>query len=433
LRRRLLVIAAVVAALVAIAALASLGEPGRDGEERSAKPSRVDLERVRAVAERVERLRKLRFRRLPRVEVVSEAQARRYALAQLERTYPRPRLRADDEVLKLLGLLDADDDIQEIVGELFGQEVAGFYDPRAERLALLRGQSESEIGEFLLAHELTHALEDQHYRFAEGERTSLSDDRLIAETALHEGTATLVMADYAAKHLGLSGGRKRILEALRQLAAERGTRLPPYVEAALVFPYVQGSEFVSALTRNRGWSPANRALGLRPPVSSEQILHPGKYARGERPDAPRLALRRLLRPPWRRVAASSVGEFDTARILRVGVPGRVAGPAAAGWGGSRYELWRSRPFGSGCPAPCRRRDALVIAWRWDAPADAGDFEAAARRYLARGLSAREAGRAWRLRGGSAALARRGGLVVLSFAPAPGLARRLAAGGARGRR
>jgi hypothetical protein len=114
------------------------GDGGGGGGERAVREPPAAP--VATIARRVETLRGLRFRRLPEPVTVTAAQARREGLADLDRTYPPARRRADEEVLKLLGLLEPDDDLRAVFGAVLSEQVAGYYDPRSGRLRVVGGR-----------------------------------------------------------------------------------------------------------------------------------------------------------------------------------------------------------------------------------------------------------------------------------------------------
>ncbi len=250
------------------------------------------------------------------------------------------------------------------------------------------------------------------------------EDAVTAYTALIEGTATAVMTEYARRHLTRAASLGELASSLTGAAG--GADLPPYIEASLTFPYVKGSQFISKLYDIGGWTLVNAAF-KRPPVSTEQVLHPERYLRVEQPDRLTLRTDSLLGPEWRRLAGGELGELDTSQLLdRGGVDD--ADEAAEGWGGGRYELWRTGPLRDrACPAPCRRRDALVVAWSWDTDRDARQFKPALRRYVTRALRARSQapGRLTFPGGGAAAVIERVRQTTLAFAPTPRLAALLA--------
>jgi hypothetical protein len=394
-------------ALVLLVLLLGAGfafDGGDDGSGPKPRPPAAaeNTAPVATIAARVERIRGLRFRRPPRPVEVSPAQAQRDGLEDLDRSYPAAERHADEEVLKLLGLLQPSIDLRRVSATVFGQGVAGYYDPRTKRLRIVTGAQTANrfLEEITLAHELTHALEDQRFGL-HLEDTSGSDDASLARLALVEGSATSVMFTYAERHFTSDQTLGGLFASLGQDTGD----LPPFVEAQLLFPYLAGQRFVGELYRTgaNSWSVLNTADRFRPPASTEQVLHPDKYLTVEQPDRVRTDARRALGEGWRRLAAGTWGEWATGELL--GNPG-----PAEGWGGDHYELWQ-RPGGA-CPTPCRQRDALVMRWRWDTRRDAREFDAALREWLAQRP------------GPSAALAR-GRDVTLALAPDAGLARRLA--------
>ncbi len=264
--------------------------------------------------------------------------------------------------------------------------------------------------EMTVAHELTHALEDQRFGF-ELDRLAAGDDAALAYTALVEGTATAMMYRYVERRFGA----EETFGGLAASAFQPTGDLPPFLMAQLLFPYTAGEAFVSRLLElGRGdWTVANAALRVRPPVSTEQVMHPQAYLEGDEPE--RVALRgpvAELGEGWRPLRSATLGEWLTARMLaRAG--GTSSGEAAAGWGGDRSVL-------------LRRGDerALVARWTWDTPADADQFAAALRAWGDEGLpdSAPAGPGAWRTPSGAAALHRAGRTVTLVLAPDVELAR-----------
>jgi hypothetical protein len=395
-------------ALVLLVLLLGAGFAFDGGDEASGgkphPPAAEHAAPVATIAARVERIRGLRFRRSPRPVEVSPAQAQRDGLEDLDRSYPAARRHADEEVLKLVGLLQPSIDLRHVSATVFGQGVAGYYDPRTKRLRIVRGAQTTNrfLEEITLAHELTHALEDQRFGL-DLEATSGSDDAALARLALVEGSATAVMFTYAERHFTSDQTLGGLFASLGQDTGD----LPPFVEAQLLFPYLAGQRFVQELYRtgDNGWSVLNTADHFRPPASTEQVLHPQKYLTVEQPDRVRVDARRVLGKGWRRRAAGTWGEWATGELI--GNPG-----PAEGWGGDRYELWQQP--GGACPAPCRQRDALVMRWRWDTRRDAHEFATALREWLAK-------------QPGPSAATTRGRDVTLALAPDAALARRLARG------
>ena len=363
-------IAAVMVVLVAVLAAIGLLTGSDSSTPPAGQQAVAAAPSIATIAHRVERVRDLRFERLSPVRRVTRARARADALRQLDRQVPERDVAGEEELLKLLGLIPADVGLRKLLGKAFGSEVGGYYDPGTGRLSVVGG-SGGLIREITLAHELTHALEDQHFDLETPPGTGFNRDRSIADTTVHEGTATLAMVDYEiVKQTGgtqvSEGLRQRVLSALDDAAVPSSTGLPRYLRESLVFPYPAGARLVDRVQRSGGWKAVNRLFGPDAPVSSEQVLHPAKLRSHEPPIPVRLGGPGSF-------ARGDFGEFDTEQLLREANGEDRAARAAAGWGGGGFALWR-RPGG---------RYGLSTRWVWDSARDAREFEAAARRVARR--------------------------------------------------
>jgi hypothetical protein len=254
------------------------------------------------------------------------------------------------------------------------------------------------LTEMTLAHELTHALEDQRFGLEEPEG---SDDRALARTAMIEGTATALMYAYVQRYFT----SEETLGGLLGAAFADTGGLPPFLEAQVVFPYVGGNAFVDELLRRADgrWNLVNLAYEAHPPTSTEQVLHPGAYFDADRPERVTLRAGAVLGKGWTRATAGTWGELQTRELLATGVGG--AAGAAAGWGGDHYELWQS-DAGLG--------DVLVMRWRWDTARDEREFAGKLREWVRDKLG-----------GQATAVVERRGAVTLAIAPDARLAGRLA--------
>jgi hypothetical protein len=394
-------------------------------EERSAvrHTRTIDVNRIKR---RVERIRGLRFRRPLKVSFLSPERAQRIFRSRMRSEYSDARRRVDEEVLKLLGLIEPSVDLQGVLAAVADEEVLGFYDDRTKQLVVIRKPTDSEgLLEIVLAHELVHALEDQHFDFR-GE-AGFTDDESSAASALIEGTATALMTDYATRYLKPAD----LLGVLESVSGTE-TKLPKFIERSLLFPYIEGEKFVTTFREGGNWRAIDKVYELRQPSSTEQILHPEKYAIDERPSKVRVDdVSRRLGDGWARLDTTGVGEFDLRLLFRQ--VGRLKGAAsAAGWGGGRLELWRRRTSGAPkCPAPCLKRDVGVMRLAWDSDADRQEGDAALQRVFERGLrgkrlAAKEGVGLWSSRGGAIGMLSNGRTSTVVFAPTVKLAARLLA-------
>jgi hypothetical protein len=367
----------------------------------------------------------LRFKRLPKPLIVTAARTRADALRELDRHSSAVERRTAAQVLELLGLLKPGIDLRAIEGDVAGEQVAGYYDTRRKRLAIVAGSAAADdvASEITLAHELDHALDDQRIGIHDVTSTG-ADDAATAYDALVEGLATAVMDEYARRFID-PGAALRSAFAAAGPSAAATKKIPPYLLSSILFSYLSGEKFVNRLRSvAHGWKLVNYALRARPPRSTEQVIHPEKYLVDERAvPVAASGLRAFLPRGWKPLARGTVGEFDTDQLLKLGSVDGVAGDAAAGWGGGSYVLWGARG------ATGRKHSVLVLTWAWDTPLDALQFGRALPAYLTKGLHARGLGGGiWSVGDGFAATRAVGPLrTVLAFAPSAALARRLTVG------
>jgi len=379
----------------------------------------LGVERTPVVARRIEEIRTLEFDEVPEPQISDVARLRRIAERELSKPKVQDDLEAADAELKLLGLLEPTDSLAEVSTDVTAS-AAAYYDPRRAGNLYLVGDSVPAgpaLTEFVLAHELNHALEDQVYTLPRSD--GLSDDRVLAESALVEGSATALMTEYAQQHLD------QLDLVAESSALDSGSGdLPRFAEAEAMFTYLGGQRFVDELMRiGGGWKLVDFAYERRLPATTEQILHPEKYLEDEGalpispPPAPG--------PGWRPVDSGTLGEFATREILREDATDIGADAAAAGWGGDSYRLFVSGAD-TECVEACRQSHSLGIAWRGDDASEAAELADALGEYVTRALAGEpgSAG-AWQLDGGWAAVSERGDRVGLGLAPTEELARRVA--------
>jgi hypothetical protein len=372
-----------------------------------------------SVARRVAKLRELQFDSLPKPEVVSAAYLNRLGLREIRRDGGLKGTGADEAVGRITGLLAPDEQL-EAAYRSTGDLAAAAYDPETKRLYVVRDASSGgnrALVEFLLSHELDHALEDQNFGIGGGQH--LDDDESLARQALIEGLATAVMEDYGAQYLNpfdlLAGSD----------AIDTGTGdVPKFLVDELTWTYLGGYDYITALRRlAAGWKLVDYALQSRPPASTEQVLHPEKYVKDERPTTVRIDSAGLRDDGYKPVDRGDLGELGTSFLLI----GKEGSEAAAGWNGDRYELWHKPGTQiSGCADPCRDGTVLVMRWSWDSAQDATEFDQAARDYIEDELGGEaQAPGVWSLGSTAVALGSGGTSSAIVFAPTEQAARTIA--------
>jgi hypothetical protein len=258
-------------------------------------------------------------------------------------------------------------DLRTSLSDLTASQVIGLYDPATARLYFIGDATPSPLERFTLSHELTHALDDQHFDLSRDAALACQDDRLDAFVALSEGDAVQTSVVWAQRNLSLAD-----LADLGQEAGEApapASSTPPFLLSMLEFPYLSGQAFIVALMNRGGEAAVNQAF-LRPPASTEQILHPERYPSDapQRVTVPHLA--RRLGSGWKDLEVEDVGEEWLRLALRLRLDQSVADRAAAGWDGGQY-----RAFAGGSSV------AVVMDTIWDTPTDAAEFGDAMRSWV----------------------------------------------------
>ncbi len=343
-------------------------------------------------------LRHLPFKHTVKRDVTPRDKIRDYLLKELEEDATPDERRAESLTLKAFGLIPDDLDYEDLRLKVYTEEVGAFYDPQTDTMHLILepgdgrkpGLLEAILGRrpgfskdesrTVIAHELTHALADQHYDLDRLLNAIKDDsDRQLALTALIEGEATLVMMgasseDWTGEETAklpaeALGSAFRFMAPLLRVAGGSSMRsAPPIIGETMLFPYLRGLVFCAHLTNDKGWSALDAAYA-NPPLSTEQILHPEKY--GPNGDAPIDLDLGPLDPgaEWTERERGVLGELQIAILLR----SHKGNDAAAGWDGDRYATFEN-PDG---------RTGIVWITTWDTEADAHEFARALGRYQAR--------------------------------------------------
>ncbi len=404
-----------VATALALAAVTVSG-PGAAQDAPEAATARL-AKIADEVLPALEEIRGLRQIREVRKEFLDREGLRRYLEAEIEREFPGDTLERQARAYAALGLMERGRDFRKILLDMLTDQVGGFYDPRTGRLYLIggsRGGHEGPTGasdaeallrmqdamfrpfglssdHMVLAHELTHALQDQKFGLTgDPYETKDDDDRALAARAVVEGDAMLAMNEYVAGKFpgfremqGMMGGAGDDAERLAAQSSPAMKRAPRFLRVQLILPYTRGLAFVTEAHRRGGFSAVDR-LFRHLPRSSEQVLHPAKYfgTDGTQRDDPTVLrfgdLPAVERAGWKLLAENGIGEA-TARVLleEQKTPAGAARRAAEGWDGDRYRVYER---GGGAPL-------VVLATTWDSETDADEFLAA----YADGLGRRLAG------------------------------------------
>jgi len=300
-------------------------------------------------------------------QIISEDELRAMLTEQFDAETPPEYLAANERLYKALGLIPADASLRDLTLDLLGGGVVGFYRDDQRKLYVVSKTGEPGGNErFYFAHEYDHALQDQNFTvFKDQDGVLDQGDRILARQAIYEGDATLLMTYWAAANLTPA-------QLLELVAASTDPdinavleRTPAILRAPLEFPYSTGFGYVRAANATGGWDAVNDFYD-RMPESTEQILHPEKYAAAEAPvkvDMPSDVATQLGQG-WTVQTEDTFGEFQLGIWLREGgVAEATAKAAAAGWGGDRLAVVQG-PNGAW---------GVVIHTVWDSTAEASEF------------------------------------------------------------
>lgn len=273
---------------------------------------------------------------------------------------------ADEKVLKGLGLIPQDDDLEEILAAVFTEQIAGFYDTETKQITVAAGAGAwSADDEITLSHEVTHALQDQNFDLEAPplEDDAYTDDEDVGIESLVEGDATNTMFKYAREYISMEEMLKIQREA-ENIPSEEFDKAPLYIRERLMFPYEQGLEFTTAVLKG-GAEDKLDPLFADPPLSSKQVIHPELFmeGRGGPRDVPMPDLKAALGEGWKRINNDALGEFDIEVWFDEFTDGTLASEVSEGWGGNTIQYYQ----GEG------RSYAMPNMTAWDTDLDAQEF------------------------------------------------------------
>lgn len=265
----------------------------------------VNESKAAEVRTRIQKFRGLDFIRPVPLVAKTRDQAQAMLEAEMRREHSEEDLRIGGMSGAMTGLYPRGMDLKSRTLALMRSQIAGFYAPHDKEMVLVEGAVDRSlwdraagmmshrdvIGEMILAHELTHALQDQHFHIERMlDQAKDNDDRDLALKALAEGDATLAGYGYVMGRLddqAIAAILARMRDLPRIFAAQSGA-VPRGLSAPMMFQYTAGARFVALAYERGGW-PAVNALYGHPPDSSLQVMYPDDYY-GRRLDPARIEI-----------------------------------------------------------------------------------------------------------------------------------------------
>ncbi len=267
------------------------------------------------------------------------------------------RLQRDEIVLRKFGLLDRDFELKPFLLALLKEQIEAYYDSKTKTVNLL-DWVDPEEQKPVMAHELTHALQDQHADLekwddqtpddvshdAAGDRDHLARDEMdTARDAVAEGQATAVMFDYILKPLGKSLIKDpEVLDVVRsQMNSTEDSpvmaRAPLLLSESMLFPYREGLSFEQDIWMDQGQTAAFAGALDRPPTSSWEIINPREYEKKHIPAIPLLPnIHPLVDPLYVPYDIGQIGELDVHIITELFGGDNAAGDLTPAWNGGLY-------------------------------------------------------------------------------------------------
>ena len=314
---------------------------------RSGQSQPIDQTLVDTVADQVSAVRQLPWKAKVTWRAVSPEEMKSLLREKAENITDEERadLAALGELLKYLRLFPPQTDIAELYMSLVEEGTVGFFDPDTDELFVRTSpKGLSLLDRVALAHELAHALVNQHFDLKklqqEVERAGDSE-RSAAFHAFVEGDASLVMIHWASRFLS-SDDVRRFVDESQKMATDGIDSAPRIVRAWLEFPYTQGVEFARALQEAQGWKGLDAAYS-RLPISTKEIMHPEVYIDRVSNSARGNDTRAGVAPPpptpgCKTIEEGVIGELDLSLMLQEFVEVSVAERAADGWAADRYRF-----------------------------------------------------------------------------------------------
>lgn len=318
-------------------------------------------EQIQAIVQELADITGLPMKREVPVSLMSRQKLERYLDKRIRKSAKPSEIRADELTLKWLGLVPPDFDLAKSTVDLLTEQAAAFYDYKKKKLVLMENPL-GEFDQFILAHELAHALADQHYQLGKfmNDR-AVNDDEATARMAVVEGQASWLMTEFELRHqqLGSLLDNDAALPRWNSLDPASGysypvlEKAPLYLKVSLLFPYWEGGRFQQEVLKRRGKA-GFREVFENPPATTQHILRAETYfdKRGANtPELPKDDPR-----GWKTLTKGTFGELDHLVVYRL-IELPDAGELASHWRGGAYHILDSKTL---C---CR----VVYASRWSTP------------------------------------------------------------------
>ncbi len=298
----------------------------------------------------------------------SREEIKAYLLRKMNEDKDADKRYADQKTMEKFGLLPKDYPLEQTLVKVLTEQIAGLYDPESQEFFIADWTSPADE-RMVMAHELTHALQDQHYHIDKwSDAAKPNDDAELARDAVLEGSAMAAMIDYQLRGKGsirdLGDFDPSLLMGDKDSSPELA-KAPKVLQDELLFPYTAGTRFTQQVLKAwNGWPDFHKVFE-NPPVSTQQIMHPEMYLQNVVPSKVTLPETvGLVSADWKKLDENLMGEFGLLEIFKQFLDKDRATNLAATWSGDRYALLENQKD---------KRTMLVFRVRLASDADAARF------------------------------------------------------------
>lgn len=322
--------------------------------------------------------------------LVSKTDVEKYATGQMAKEEFAKRFAQEELSLKKLGFIPRDFNLKEFLVKSNGQEIAAYYDDETKTISMLNWVP-PDRQEPILAHELTHALQDQNYDLAKWMKAGTkaagdagagaTDDSALARKAVVEGQAMVVYVDYLLKPVGRSlEDTPGLIYQMEEPAVKAvvDSQLmhdaPMILREAGTFAYNGGLIFEGELLHQGGKKMAFAGAFARPPRNSHEVLQPETYIHGEKLAPVRIPdMREVLSNQYDVYDSGGIGELDVRALLKQYGERKIADELSSAWQGGAYVTYRRKDKVVADVSASTGDLALLYVSRWKTPQAAERF------------------------------------------------------------
>ncbi len=337
---------------------------------RAQQPASTLLAKADEVLQEVSDMTGLPIKGPLKKQLINRAEVRNYLIENLHAEFTPSQLHVQEATLRAFGLVSRDFNLEKFLLTFYTEQAAGFYDPRHKTMFIADWPGE-DMQQLVLAHELTHALQDQNFDLEKYLHAARGDgDATNAREAVVEGHATTAMMQHLVGPVDL-GSLPSLEPMMAQITHQRLEEFPVFSSAPYffrfqaLFPYAQGMGFMQRGLALGGWKKL-RELFARPPTTTKEIFEPRVYF--ENVPLPKVSL--PLPGPLPSAAGlrlldqNILGELGYYSLLGQLISEEEAKTVATGWLADRYILWER---------PGTDLTALMARTRWASPETALGF------------------------------------------------------------